>query len=85
MIKLIALLDDPVYWVIIGGQLFYILNLRKRMAGLANPELWLSKKERHARALEKLEEQDAEKRQARLQKDLDFIQGYTPTHKEKNQ
>lgn len=78
MLKLIALLDDPIYWAIIVGQLLYILNLRKRMAGLKDPELWLSKKERHQRALEKLEEQDAAVRQARLQKDLDFIQGYNP-------
>lgn len=82
MIKLLLLLDDPIYWVVIVGQLVYILNLRRRMAGLNNPELWLSRKERHARALEKLEEQDAEKRQARLQKDLEFIQGTTTTHKE---
>lgn len=79
MIKLIALLDDPIYWIIIAFQLVYILNLRTRMKGLANPELWLTRKERHARALEKLEESDAEKRQARLQKDLEFIQGYHPT------
>lgn len=81
MIKAIALLDDPFWITIIIGLVIYIFSLRRRMAGLNNPELWLSKKERHKRALEKLEEQDAEKRQARLQKDLEFIQG-TTTHKE---
>lgn len=83
MLKLIALLDDPVYWAIIAAQLVYILNLRRRMAGLANPELWLSRKERHQRALEKLEEQDAERRQARLEKDLEFIQGKKINQEEK--
>lgn len=76
--KLITLIDDPFMLAIIIGQLVYIFSLRRRMAGLNDPELWLSKKERHKRALEKLEEQDAERRQARLQKDLEFIQGRNP-------
>lgn len=82
MIKAIAFLDDPIWLIIIGLLIVYIFNLRRRMAGLNNPELWLSRKERHKRALEKLEEQDAEKRQARLQRDLEFIQG--TTHKEES-
>lgn len=82
MIRAIAILDDPFWITIIIGLIVYIFSLRRRMAGLNNPELWLSRKERHKRALEKLEEQDAEKRQARLQRDLEFIQ--STTHKEEN-
>ena len=79
MIKLLLLLDDPIYWAVIIGQFVYILKLRKRMRGIDNPELWLTRKERHKRALEKLEAADDEKRQARLQKDLETIQGFNPT------
>lgn len=85
MIKLITLIDDPIMIAIIVAQFIYILNLRRRMAGLKDPELWLSKKERHKRALEKLEEQDAERRQARLQKDLEFIQGKNPIPNQEKQ
>lgn len=81
MIKAFLLLDDFLYIVVIIGLILYALSLRRRMAGLKDPELWLTRKERHARALEKLEDQDAELRQARLLKDLDIING-TTTHKE---
>ena len=82
MIKAIAFLDDPVWLIIIGLLIAYIFNLRRRMAGLDNPELWLTRKERHQRALEKLKDKDDLERQIRLQKDLEFIQGTTTTHKE---
>lgn len=82
MIKAFLMLDDFLYIVVIIGLILYALSLRRRMAGLNDPELWLTRKERHARALEKLEAEDAELRRARLLKDMEIINGTTTTHKE---
>lgn len=67
MIKLFALLDDPLWLAIIIGQLVYIVSLRKRMRGLDEPELWLPKKERQAHARKLLAREESEYQERMLQ------------------
>lgn len=81
MIKTIAFLDDPFWLIIIGLLIVYIFSLRRRMAGLNDPRLWLSRKERRLYAVKQLEAADEERELARFQKNLDIVQG-TTTHKE---
>lgn len=81
MIKAIAILDDPFWLTIIGFLIVYIFSLRRRMAGLNDFRLWLSKSERRAYARKQLEAADEERELARFQKNLDIVQG-TTTHKE---
>lgn len=82
MIKAIAILDDPFWLTIIGLLIVYIFSLRRRMAGLNDPRLWLSRKERRLYAVKQLEAADEERELARFQKNLDIVQGTTTTHKE---
>ena len=75
MIKAIAFLDDPLWLIIIACLVVYIFSLRRRMAGLDDYRLWLSRKERRAYARKQLEAADEERELARFQKNLDIVQG----------
>jgi hypothetical protein len=81
VIKFFAMLDTPVWVIIVTLLIIYILSLRRRMAGLNDPRLWLSRKERRAVARKELAQRDEERDLAQFQRNLDIVQG-TTTHKE---
>lgn len=81
MIKFFAMLDTPVWIIIVTLLIIYILSLRRRMAGLNDPRLWLSRKERRVVARKELAQRDEERDLAQFQRNLDIVQG-TTTHKE---
>lgn len=76
--KLLVLLMDPVWMIIIVLLVVYIFKLRRRMAGLNDPRLYLSKGERRAWARKELEHREEQYAEVQLQKNLDIIQGKTP-------
>lgn len=52
------MLDTP-FWLIVSGSLTaYVFALKRRMAGLKDPRLWLKKGERRAWARRQLERQE---------------------------
>lgn len=59
--KYLLMLDTP-FWLIVSGSLTtYVFALRRRMNGLKDPRLWLSKGERRAWARTELERQEFER------------------------
>lgn len=59
--KYLLMLDTP-FWLILSGSLTaYVFALRRRMAGLKDPRLWLTRGERRAWAREELQRQDLER------------------------
>jgi hypothetical protein len=76
--KLLVLLMDPVWMIIIVLLVVYVVSLRRRMAGLNDPRLYLSKGERRAWARKELEHREEQYAEVQLQKNLDIIQGKTP-------
>ena len=59
--KYLLMLDTP-FWVILSGCLtVYIFALRRRINGLGDPRLWLSRGERRAWARKELERQEFER------------------------
>lgn len=81
MIKFFAMIDTPIWIIIVTILVIYILSLRKRMAGLNDPRLYLSKSERRAWARKELAQREEERDLAQFEKNLGIIQGH-PTHKE---
>ena len=81
MIKLFAMLDTPVWIIIVTCLVIYILSLRRRIAGLNDPRLYLSKGERRAWARKELAQREEDKDLAQFERNLGIVQG-TPTHKE---
>lgn len=59
--KYLLMLDTPFWLILSGGLTTYVFALRRRMAGLKDPRLWLSKGERRAWAREELERQEFER------------------------
>lgn len=56
--KYLLMLDTP-FWLILSGSLgAYVFALKRRIAGLKDPRLWLSKGERRAWARRQLERQE---------------------------
>jgi hypothetical protein len=59
--KYLLMLDTP-FWVILSGCLtVYVFSLRRRINGLSDPRLWLSRGERRAWARKELERQELER------------------------
>jgi hypothetical protein len=59
--KYLLMLDTP-FWVILSGCLtVYVYSLRRRINGLSDPRLWLSRGERRAWARKELERQELER------------------------
>lgn len=59
MIKILALIDTPIWVIITTVLVLVILSQRRRMRGLNRWELWLPRKERRAHARKMLKrEQD---------------------------
>lgn len=73
--KLLVLLMDPVWMIVIVFLIVHIFSLRRRMAGLNDPRLYLSKAERRAWARRELEHREEQYAEIQLQKNLDIIQG----------
>ena len=82
MIRFIAMIDTPVWIILTACLVCYIVTLRKRMAGLNDPRLYLSKAERRAWARRELAQRDEDRDVAQFQKNWDIVQGKTPTHEE---
>jgi hypothetical protein len=81
VIKFFAMLDTP-FWLILTIVLVcYIVSLRRRIAGLKDPRLYLSKGERRAWARKELAQREQDYDLAQFQKNLDIVQG-NPTPKE---
>jgi hypothetical protein len=59
--KYLLMLDTP-FWVILsGGLTVYVFALRRRINGLSDPRLWLSRGERRAWARKELERLEFER------------------------
>jgi hypothetical protein len=59
--KYLLMLDTP-FWLVLSGSLTaYVFALRRRIAGLKDPRLWLSRGERRAWAREELQRQEFER------------------------
>ena len=54
MIKFLAMIDTPIWLLIVTVLVIIIAAQRRRMRGLDQPELWLPRKERQAYARELL-------------------------------
>ncbi len=54
---------------------FYVIDLRRRIAGLDEPELWLPRRERRAHARKLLRREEDQYQAARQQDLLDLING----------
>ena len=54
MLKILALIDTPIWMLIVAFLLVIVVAQRRKMRGLDQPELWLPRKERQAYARELL-------------------------------
>lgn len=73
--KLLVLLMDPVWMIVIAFLVIYIVALRRRMAALHDPILMLSRKERRQWARKELSTRDEEAELARFKRNMDIVQG----------
>ncbi len=61
--------------IAIALLVFYVIDLRRRIAGLDEPELWLPRRERKAHARKLLLREEQQYQDARQQDLLDLING----------
>lgn len=71
--KLLFLIMDPVWMLVIAGLITYIISLRRRMAALNNPILMLSRKDRRQWALKELLEREHDKELVRFRRNMAII------------
>lgn len=81
MIKFFAMVDTPIWIIIVAILVCVIVAQRRRMAGLNDPRLYLSKGERRAWARKELAQREEDKDLAQFERNLGIVQGQ-PTHKE---
>ncbi len=84
MIKFIAMIDTPLWVIVVTCLIIYIVSLRRRMAGLNDPRLYLSKGERRAWARKELAQREEDRDAEQFEKNTRTVFGATH-HPQENQ
>lgn len=73
--KYLLMLDTPFWLLLSGGLTTYVFALKRRIRGLNDPRLYLSKGERRAWARKELAQREEDHDLAQLEKNTRIIKG----------
>lgn len=75
MVKYLLLLDTPFWLLVSTGLIVYISILRRRMAGLKDPRLYLTRGERRAWARNELAQQAEDRDLEQFERGTNIVKG----------